>query len=326
MAEFIHSILEPNALVAADGDEVIDLPVNPLSLVLIHISPLNETATIGNYRLLEALLGAIANVEIAHRGSSVINASGVDLAAMAVLYHRAQIWQSNAVETNNDRRSIVLPIFLSKRAFMLDECFPATRRGELQLTVTWNIAETGFDGLRRSIETIELPEATPTNVQKVTTLSTTFGATGQQDVDIPIGNFLRGLLLFGTTGFAGATPVPSWGEVEFFVNNRQRAFTGTDFEVLRTLAGLGGVPFPPAGRHIHSGTYVTTVAGDSREPEIGAELTDNYALMDLDPTRDDEFGVETDGASRVHVRATAETADAVRVLPIERVPVDRFLT
>lgn len=325
MADFIHSILEPTAVVAADGDEIIDLPVNPLSLVLINIKPLNETSTIGTYRLLEALLGAVANVEISHKGASVINASGTDLAVMAMLYHGATIWQSNAFETDGFRRSIVLPIFLSRKPYMADEGFPATRRGELQLRITWDIAAAGFDVLTRSIETVELPDATPVFVQKVTTLATTFGATGQQFVDLPIGNILRGCLLFGTTPFTGATPAPSWGRIEFLVNNIQRAFTGTDWETLRGLPGLRGVAFPPGGRHIHSGTYVTTVAGDSREPEIGASLDDNYALLDLDPTRDDEYSVNTEGTSRVHIRSEAETADAVRVLPIEKVPVSRFL-
>ena len=326
MADFIHSILEPTAAIAADADEIIDLPVNPLSLVLINIKPLNESSTITTYRLLEALLGAVANVEISHKGASVINASGTDLAVMAMLYHGAAIWQSNAFETDNFRRSIVLPIFLSRKPFMSDEGFPASRRGELQLRITWDIAAAGFDALTRSIETIELPEANPTFVQKVTTLATTFGATGQQFVDLPIGNVMRGCLLFGTTPFTGAAPAPSWGRVEFLVNNQQRMFTGTDWETLRGLPGLRGVPFPPDGRHIHSVNAAGAGREDSLEPEVGASIDDNYALLDLDPTRDDEFSIDTEGASRVHIRSEAETADAVRVLPIERVPVTRFLT
>ena len=325
MPEFIHSVLRPNAVVAADGDETLDLPVNPLSVVLIHISALNESSTITTYRLLELLIAAADNIEISHKGSSVVNASGVDLAVLAMLYHRASIWQSNAFETDNFRRSIVLPIFLSRMPFMQDECFPATKRGELTLTITWDIASAGYDGLRRSIETIELPGATPTTVEKVTTLATTFGATGQQDVDLPIGNWLRGVLLFGTTPFTGAAPAPSWGQVEFFLNNRQHGFTGTDFEVARGLMGLHGVPYPPDFRHIHGVNAAGAGQEDTQEPEIGASIDDNYMLLDFDPTKDDEYGVETDGASRVHVRAEAETADAVRLLPIERVNVTRFL-
>ncbi|KKM98272.1 hypothetical protein LCGC14_1159750, partial [marine sediment metagenome] len=105
---FTHSILMPNQLQAADGDVTVDLPVNPLSVILLHISPLNETSTIGNYRLLEALLGAITNIRVSHKGAAVIEGSGTDLAVLAMLWHRLPIWQSNAVETDDDRRSIVL--------------------------------------------------------------------------------------------------------------------------------------------------------------------------------------------------------------------------
>ena len=69
---FTHSTLMPNQAQAADGDVTVDLPVNPLSVILLHISPLNETGTIGNYRLLEALLGAVTNIRVSHKGAAVI--------------------------------------------------------------------------------------------------------------------------------------------------------------------------------------------------------------------------------------------------------------
>lgn len=316
---FVHSILETNALVAADGDEVIDLPVNPLSVILIHISPLNETGTIGNYRLLQGLLAALTNIRVTHVGSAIIDGSATDLAVLAMLWHRMSIWQSNAVETDNVRRSIVLPILFGRKPYGKEECFPETRRGEFQMTLTWDIAASGFDGLRRSIETIELPDATPTHIEKVTTLAQTFAATGQNDVDLPIGNMLRAVLMFGTTPFAGATPTPSLGQLELLVDNKQLDYAATDFEVLRGAAGLRGVPFPPDGRHIHSVNAAGAGREDTLEPGIGASIDDNYVLMPLDVTGDDEHSIDTAGAGRVNVRVTAETADAVRVLPIERV-------
>ncbi len=263
MADFIRSILRTNSAIAADGDIVYDLPVNPLSAILLHISPLNESSTIGTYRYLQELLGALTNVRVTHKGTSVVDASGRDLGALALLYHRMSIWQSGQMETDNFRRSIVLPILFGRRAFHPTECFPETRKGELQLTITYDIAAAAFDGLRMSIETIELPDASPEFVQKVTTSSSTFAATGQNDVELPIGNFIRAILLWGTTGYTGATPAPTLGQLSVFKDNRQIGFTATDWEVLRGDFGLKGIPFPPDFRHIHSGTYTTTVAGDS---------------------------------------------------------------
>ena len=324
MAEFIHSIFEANQAISNDGDVTYDLPVNPMSVILIHISPLNNTGSLPDYALLEGLLSAIDNIRITHKGSAIINASGVDLAALALLYHRIAIWQSNAVETNNDRRSLVLPLLFGRKPYMANECFPATRRGEFQMTITWDIADTGFDGLRMSIETIELLDVTPEWVQKTTTLSQTFAATGDNDLDLPIGNAIRAILMFGTTAFAGASPAPSLGALEVLVDNKTRGYSATDFEVSRAVLGLAARPFPPDFRHIHSVNAAGAGDEDVREPEIGSSLDDNYTLLDFDPTMDDLYILETANAARVNVRINAETADAVRAIPIERVAAANF--
>jgi len=321
---FTHSILMPNQAQGADGDVVVDLPVGALSVLLIHLSPLNDTGTITNYALLEALLSALDNVRVSHKGSAVIDASGVDLAALHLLYNRGSIWQSNAVETNNSRRSVVLPVLFGRRAYDPLECFPPTKKGELQLTMTFDIADTGFDGLRFSVETIEIPEASPANVQKATTLAQTLGATGQNDVDLPIGNAIRAILMFGTAGFAGATPAPTLGQLAVMRDNRQIGYSGSDFEVLRGILGLQGIGFPPDARHIHGVNAAGAGQEDTQEPEVGASIDDNYALLDFDPLMDDQHILETNGASRVNVRLDAEAANAVRAIPIERVPVEVF--
>lgn len=321
MAAFIHSVLAANQVISSDGDQVFDLPVNPLSVILVHISPLNNTGTIANYRFLEALTLAVANLRVTHKGSSVIDARGDDLVALALLYHRIGVWQSNAVETNDVRRSLVIPILFGRKAYMASEAFPETRRGEFQMTINWDIAATGYDGLRISIETIELPDAQPEFVQKVTTLAQTFAATDQNDIEIPIGNVIRGVLLFGTTAFLGAAPAPTLGRLEFLVDNRQVGYTSSDFEVLRAVAGLGGVPYPPGFSHIHGVNAAGAGQEDTQQPEIGDSMDANYVLMDFDPLQDDEYSIDTDGAGRVNVRVDAETANAVRALPIERVPV-----
>ncbi len=325
MASFIHSILRANAAIAADGDEVIDLPVNPLSVILLHVSPLNETSTIGNYSLLMALLSAVDNVRVTHKGSAVLDIRGDDLAMLAMAWHGMPIWQSNAVETDDDRRSVVLPIVFGRHPYMASECFPETKKGELQLSVTWDIADTGFDGLRRSVETIELPEASPEFVQKVTTLAQTFTATGQNDVDLPIGNLLRAILLWGTTSYAGATPAPTWGQLEVMRDNRQIGYSATDWEVSRALMGLQQVQFPPSFRHVHSVGDDGANAVTSLEPQVGLSKDAYYTMLPFDVTGDDEYSLETSGAGRVNVRCDAEAAEAVRVLPIERVASSVFL-
>ncbi len=325
MPSFIHSIIEPERAISADGEQIFDLPVGPLSALLITVSPLNESSTIGNYRLLEALLGGVTGIDITHKGSSVIDATLTNLAVKALLFDRLSIWQSNAVETDNERRAIIVPILFGRRPYMQSECFPATKKGELQLRVNFDIASTGFDALRFAVEAVELPGATPDVVQKFTTLTQTFAATGDNDIDLPIGNPLRGVLVRGTTGFAGAAPAPTVNDVELLVANRQEYFMSSEWQATRGLLGLAGVPYPPDFRHIHSVNAAGAGREDTLEPQIGASIDDNFVLMNLDPTEDDEYTLETEGASRVHVRVNAGAAEATLAMPIEKVPAGRFL-
>lgn len=325
MSRYTQSILAANQAVAGDGVQVFDLPVNPLSAVLLHLSPLNETSTIGNYAFLRAILSAIDNITVSFRGGAFVAMNGQDLAALALLWHRFGIFQSAGVSTDNARRSIVLPVMMGRKPFDVKECFPATKKGELQMSVTWDIADTGFDGLRISVETIELPGATPDFVQKCTTIARTLTATGQNEVDLPIGNFLRAVLLFGTTPFTGAAPVPSLGQLQLLKDNVQQFISASDFEVLRGVLGLKGLGYPVDLSHMHGFTDAAVGATFTRVTETSGAVDEQYALMDLDPLFDDSFGMETNGAGRVHVRIDAETADAIRVLPIERVASSVFL-
>lgn len=339
---FIHSILTPDAAISADGDESIDLPVNPLSVILLHLSPLNETGAVANYSFLRGLLSALDDIRVSFRGVDILRCNGNDLAALALLYHNLPIWQSNVINTDNVRRSVVIPIPFGRRPYDPAECIPSTKKGELILTLTWDIADTAFDGLRRSIETIELPGAAPTTVQRITTISQTFAATGDNDIDLPIGAPLRGILCFGATNYNGALPTPTLGALEVQVNNRQVGYTSSDFEVLRAVMGLAGTKFPAELTHSHDPNFdvtspdgtdlatTQTLANEIKadlnalvlvdQPEITPAFTSNYAMLHFDPLWNDAHVLETQGAGRVHVRVNAETANAARFLPIEKIP------
>jgi hypothetical protein len=135
---------------------------------------------------------------------------------------------------------------------------------------------------------------------------------------------LRAILCFGTTGFAGAAPTPTLGRLSVFKDNRQIGYSASDFEVLRGILGLKGRRFPAGFRHIHSVNAAGAGREDTLEPEIGASLDDNYALLDFDPMGDDLFSLDTKGAGRLNVRLEAEVANAVRMLPIERMKATEF--
>lgn len=318
MADFIHSVMSTTQTIAADGVEVIDLPVNPLSVLLINIKPLNVTSTLADYSSMTALIGAITNLRVDWRGQSIIDASGLDLAAYAYLAQGIEIYGSNMAETNDFRRSVVLPIVFGNRAYNPEECIPSTKRGELELSIDWDIAATGFDAITRSIETIELPDANPTFYQRLTTLTQVFAATGDNDIDLPIGPVLRGILGFGTTAFAGATPVPTLGRMRFLIDNIEQMYMSTDFETVRAVVGLMGRHPSAILDHFHGVAADGAGEEDTRSQQFLSTLYENYAYLDMNPTGDDLYSQPTAGAGRVFLRVTAESANAARIMPISK--------
>jgi len=325
MADFVHSIAAPDQAIAADGEFNLDLPVNPLSCIYLNLAPLNNTATIANYGALVRLLSALDNVRVDWRGASVINCSGLDLVAFLMLATNIDVRATNQAETDNERRSVVVPVPLGRRIWDPAECFPSVKRGELTLTLTLDIADTGYDGLRISVETLELLDAEPTHFQRLTTLNQTFAATGDNDVDLPIGNMLRGVLAFGTTGWTGATPAPTINSLRLLVDNVERGYASTDWEVSRAISSAVGRKLSGYLDHFHGVNAAGSGQEDTQSQQNDDTLLENYTYLDYDPDGTDRYALTTKGLSRVHLRINAEAADAARFIPVEKVAVNDFL-
>lgn len=308
---FRQSVIVQNQLIASDGLAQFDLGVLPMSVLLLNLRPLNETSTAANYIPYVDIVDALSDVRVVHNGVTIVAATGKDLAALNYFRRGVVPGQANPSSTDNARRSVLLPLYFGRMPFDPRSCFPAARRGELVLECDFDIASTGYDGLRFSAEVIELPGARPTEFERVTTQSQTFASTGPQDVDLPLGHLHRGYLLFGTTGFIGASPAPSWGRIELLLDNQQHQIAGVDFETLVGQAQiLGGQPYTLDSLQVASG----------HQHNFGGEFS-NHAFINLDPLHDDAHSVDTSSVSRASLRADAETADAVRVLTVERMRV-----
>ena len=319
MARLLHRVSINEQAIAADGIQTFDLPVNPLSVLLLVLRPLNETANLSHYKRIFDIADAINRATVLFRGVSLFSMSGRDI--VAYNYHRHGIvpQEANPDDTNNERRAVVLPLVFGRHPYDSNGCIPASRRGELQLELDFDIASEGYDDLRISAESIELLGAKPKFVERKVTLSQTFGATGDNDVQMPPGNVYRGILGFGTTDFTGASPAPSLGRLSLYVDGQEAAYSSADFETLVAASQLlGRQPFGQ-GHHTHR-VDATGVATEETFSLINIGASDgmqNYCWMDLDPTRDDEFSVDTGKAMSVYVRSDAETADAIRLVTIE---------
>lgn len=319
---FLHSVAVQDQDIAADGLYSFDLAVNPLSVILLCLRPLNKTGTLANFASYLNVCGALNRVTVFHRGEAIIAASGRDLAAMAYFRQGCILRQNNHDDVDNDRRCVILPVFMGRMAYDMRSCFPASRRGELVLELDVDISDTGYDDIRLSVEQVELLDARPGSYERITTVTQTHTATGDNDIDLPVGNMVRGCLLFGTTSFVGGTPAPSLGRLSTLLDNQQHGFSSSDFEVAHALSGLLGGQPPQMDSHTHrvDATSASTTEESGGPIEVGSGGWQNYCYLDFDPTRDDEFSVRTGNASRFAVRSDVETADLVRALAVEVIP------
>lgn len=326
---FLHQVAVQERAIGADGIEVYDLAVNPLSVVLIGLRPLNDTGTLAAFQSYRGIAAAMNRVSVLYRGEAIKSFRGEDLAALNYYRWGIMPFQGQHDDTDNERRCAVVPIMMGRWPYHGDSCFPATRRGELVLEIDYDIADTGYDGLRVSVETIELLDAKPKEYEKCVQVTQTNGAVGDQDMDlVATGNLIRGILLFGTTPFAGASPAPSWGRLKVLLDNQEVGYGNTDFEMAQMLHTLWGRQPPMYDGHMHRFTDAAAGAGTpttSGPFNVGAGIAgatdingwNQYAFLDYDPTGDDQHSLSTQGKSRLVVRANVETADAVRALPIE---------
>ena len=308
---FVHSVVVQQQSPSSDGVDTHFLPVNPLSVLLLHLFPLNNTSTQSNFQAALGIAGAIDKINVLFQGQSVMSMTGRDALAMSYFYHRLDLRQGSNRSTDNERRSVCVPLLFGRRAYDPMDCFPATKNGDLILELTHDIAGTGYDGLRYSVEAVELPGASPRAFERKTQMADTPSQTGLNMFELPLGNIYRGIMLFGTTGFSGAAPAPSWGRISTLVNNQEYDYSSTDWEVAHVIGGLmGGAP-PSHDAHLE--------IANTGPQSVGRGGWENYAYLPFDVTGDDEYSIDTANASSFKVRADVETADAIRMVPVESV-------
>ena len=323
--QFLRQVLVQDETLTVSTVRTDDLPVNPVSMILLTVKFLNNTGTLTNYSVIRSLLAQLAKVEVLYQGSAIISGSLADLARLSGVLVNHGPRQLRMVHTDNDIRGVTVPILLGRRPYNPKECFPAVRRGELQLQTTVAAAQTGVDTIVYQVETVELPGATPSRYLKSTTISTTPSATGDHDVDLPIGNRLAGALLFGTTNPSGASFNASIGQLRLLVDNVEAYYARTNWESLNgeiQLWSQGSIQNSDLTMLENTaGAYAQNATTDKQN--VNPDFFEEYGFLNFDPMQDDQFLLDTKGRARIHLRINADVADAIRVMPVEIVDVQQ---
>ncbi len=295
--EFRRSVIAQNEAITAGSTVTHDLPVNPMSHLIMTLRGLNviDEATLAQ------ILERISKVEILRFGASIFSLSGADLHKLNAILLRNMPILANQVAADNSSRWISLIIPFSRKMYDPNEGLPATTRGELKLQITFSSTETEIDNLTLQVESAEMLGATPKRYLKVTTLTQTMTSGVDNDVELPIGNQIAGLLIYSTTIPTGGVFTTTAGKMRMLIDNVEKMFAATNWESLHgeVISRLG-----------HREAYDASADNDD---------VANYALMDFSPNGTDDFIVETKGKSSLVLKITAGDANAVRVLPVELV-------
>lgn len=318
---YLHSIINPNTDLVASADITpFDLPVNPLSFVLLRLE-IDNVAPAADpllYSAIDDAITQITSIRIQHKGEDIIQGSLRDLMVMNMIHQRAFPWWHRILQPDAQIRSLIFPICLGRRPYDPKSCFPATTRGNLRFFMTAGADGAGYTDINFSLEGVELIEATPEEYVKYTTNSRD-SVVGQFDMVLPIGNPYLGLLLFDTGLRDTAAATYSWGTVKLLKDNVEQYYPLSDIEVLAGMLAtqMGGMPFWPG--HTHGTLAAVGAAANSEEAALPvANGFGGYAYLDFDPLRDGSYQLETAGAADIKLRGNGDAASAVRAIPLER--------
>ena len=295
--QFIRSNLLKDYTAATEVKKL-DLPVNPLSHLILTLDGYNVT----NEATLAEIIAFINKIEVSHMGMTILSLESEDLLGLnAYLYHALPVLTQN-VATDNAARALSLIIPFGRHIFNPDECFPATKKGELTLSLDITKPATSFDNANINIEAVELLGASPKQYLKSTLLTVTApGATGENDVDLPIGNDIAAVQLRMTTFPTTSSHTYGVDTAKILVDNKEFGYASARAQCL-----TGDMIF-----------RLSTLPRDIAA--FGDVLPANTVWLDFDPREDDNYLLQTSGKSSVKLRLDMGVDEATKVSVFELV-------
>jgi len=297
--EFIRSNLLRDHTAATEVKKI-DLPVNPISHLIISLDMYNAT----DEATLAEVLAFINTIQVTHNGRAILSMQSEDLYGLnSYLYGNRPVLVGK-LATDNLLRCLSLVVPFGRRIFDPDECFPGTRKGELTLSLDYTAPATSADNGTLNIEAVELPEATPQRFLKsiMNTVSAP-GATGDNDYELPIGNPIVAAMIRCTTWPAASSHAFGVDMAKVLVDNKEFGYASARAQCM-------------TGDLIHR--Y------DTQHGAIAAQgliTPDSVFFVDFDPAKDGNFLLETAGKSSVKLRMEMGVDEATYVSTMELVDV-----
>ncbi len=277
-----------------------NLSVNPITYSILHIDGVVAgAAAVGP----DQPWSDITNVTVSFNGASVVNINGVDLRAMLVgLGWRVPYVRNHASATNGDFVRVSIPIPFSRKRFWLNEGFPASRSGELQVSVSLAAEGATFQTRNMSVESFEVLDMVPRRFLKLVTQSKAL-TVGDADFELPKGNDLAGILIFQPAVADAGVATGTLRTMKMLLDDVEFGIANSRWESMADALEQRGSP--------------VDAFGNGSLPQLAG-----YGLIDFDPLQDGEYLVPTVGRASVKLRPELDNAGTVRAIPIELVAVE----
>lgn len=317
---FLRTIVqEPTTLLAAGDITPVDLPVNPLSFILLSLFIEEPAQQVTNaWTLLSDYYAALSDLSIRHKGEMIVQGNLQDVMMTNFQLHGALPFGTHLSGIGNNR-AMSFPIALGRRLYDHNEAFPATSRGNLRFHMNvLDFTPGAATVLQWALEAVELIEDDPKQYIKYTTNTRVLAASGRQRVPLPIGNDLIGCTLFDPATEITTAEAFAWGKVKVMVDNVEQYYAESNWESLRaSLSMRYGLAMNALG-HIHASDGITTTVGN--EQVRVNEPPHQYAYLDFDPLKDDSYLLETAGHADVELDMNSDVSSGTaRYIPVELV-------
>jgi len=297
--EFIRSSLLKDYTTATEVKKI-DLPVNPLSHLIISMDGYNVT----DEATLAEIIAFINKVTVTHLGKTVIDVQSEDLYAINTYLFRQKPILTAKIATDNQARCLSLIVPFGRKIFDPAECYPATRKGELTLSLDTTVPSASLDNSTLNIEAVELVGASPRQHLKLSELVVAApGATGDNNIELPIGNKIIAVQIRMTTFPGASSHTYGVDMAKILVDNKEFGYSAARAHCL-----VGDNLF-----------RINNQPGDIAAQ--GAIIPPNIVWLDYDPLGDGNFLLETAGKSSVKIRMTMGVNEATTLVVVELVAV-----
>jgi len=258
-----------------------DLPTSALSHIMITM---DGNMLVDELTLAEAV-AFINKIEVTRRGVTVLALESEDLyGENCYLYRNRPVFTQKQYGANIlATLSLIVPF--GRKIYDPNECYPATKKGDLTLAVDTTLPVTTLENAELNIETIELPGANPRKHLKSSAMTITApGKLGDNDIELPTGNDIVCIQVRMTTMSGIVNNTFGVNGVSILVENKQFGYAYASAQCL-------------------IGDMINLL--DTQHGNIAAQgdvQPLNMVYVDYDPCRNDEMLLHTAGKSSVKIR------------------------